>query len=217
MLAIVHIKPDSMKISKKWKLQWILLLLFEGMIIGVYAQKTQKYILDTTSSRLFWKCDIHNGFIKMKSGQLTLSGEEIMSGKIVADMNTIQDIDIDYDLMRQTLENILKSPEFFDVQNFPESYFVLDKSEKITDNTYHVDGDLTILGGDICVSFDVELSFPEKNKLLIKSSVFKVDRTKYGIRLYSSKYPNNKDNPQEFVVPDEMLLHVELSFFFVEE
>ena len=204
-----------MKISNYFG--FVLLLLFLGKPIEMYSQKSPIYVLDTTSSKLFWKCDIHNGFIKLKSGQVTLSDGEIHSGNIVADMTSIQDLDIDYDLMRQTLENILKSTEFFDVKNFPESFFSLDRSEKIEDHKYHIDGDLTILGGDVCVSFEINISQLSKDHILIKSNVFEVDRTKYGIRLYSSRYPNDKDNPQEFVVPDEMLLNVELYFSLKEE
>ena len=40
----------------------------------------------------------------------------------------------------------LKSPDFFDAEKYPEIIFKSNKLEKITDNTYTIDGELTIKG-----------------------------------------------------------------------
>ena len=72
------------------------------------------YQINIEESRLDWYCDIHNGYISLDSGYIVISNNEIIDGRFVICMESIVDLDIDdYELMRITLENTLKSVEFF--------------------------------------------------------------------------------------------------------
>ncbi len=178
----------------------------------LFSQEKHYYSLDTAQSRLFWKCDKHNGYIKYKSGHIEMLKDTLYSGEIVADMNSIKDLDIDYDLMQQTLENILKSSEFFETKKYPEAFFVTDRIDRTAPGKYHISGDMTVRGGDVCASFDAVLKDEESGIIHIRSEKFRVDRTKFGILIYSKRFPSEEKNPQKFEVPDDMILSVDLYF-----
>lgn len=184
--------------------------------LWTYGQDTTVYHLDTTRSLIHWKCANHRGTVHFFDGTLSMSGNKIVDGRVRANMRTIHDEDIEYELMRKTLENILKSPEFFDVKHYPYSFLNVDITEKISDSTHRVWADLTVLGGDVCAKFTVTVSKADTAGVHLKTSVFTVDRTKWGIRLYSPSYQDNENNPQGFEVPDEVELWAELYFIILK-
>ncbi len=191
---------------------WMLLPVLLSATSLLRGQENRYYSLDTTPSRLYWKCDKHNGYIKYKSGHIVMAEDTLNSGKVVADMNSIKDLDIDYDLMQQTLENILKSSEFFETKKYPEAFFKTDKIIRTAPGKYHISGDLTVRGSDVCTAFNASVDAPAPGIIHIQSDTFEVDRTKFGILIYSKRYPSKEKNPQKFEVPDNMQLSIDLYF-----
>lgn len=86
------------------------------------SNDTIVYQLDTDSSYLHWYCDLHNGHVFLNSGYISIINDEIAFGRFVICMESIINLDIDdYELMRITLDNTLKSIEFFNTPQFSHS------------------------------------------------------------------------------------------------
>ena len=60
----------------------------------------------------------HNGSVKIKQGHITFSEDIPVEGEVVIDMSSIKDFDLG-DELKPTIENHLKSKDFFDVEHFP--------------------------------------------------------------------------------------------------
>ena len=87
--------------------------------------------VDATASSLKWtgyhlaKSYEHFGNISIKSGSLELDGDQITSGTIVVDMNSITNTDVEKEKDNAKLVNHLKSDDFFAVSDFPEAKLVI--------------------------------------------------------------------------------------------
>ncbi len=215
---LIHLreyKLVAMKVKSVKFLGAILALLLSP--IFSQAQDQTVYHLDTATSILHWQCANHYGTLKFSYGELHFQNEQIVLGKFDVDMNTLKDQDIDYELMQQTLVNILKSKEFFDTQSYPFSSLIIDQSQRTSDSTHHILADLHVLGGDVCIDFTATILAQNNTSLNIKSSPIIVDRTKWGIRLYSPSYPDKESNPDRFEVPDEVQFWTELNFIPIKK
>ena len=112
-----------------------------------------------------------------------------MTGSVVVDMNSIKNSDIDNETYRDKLVGHLKSADFFDVEKFPKSTFVITSIAPVKDSktegaTHNVKGNLTIKDKTNPISFDAAMTM-EPAKITCKGSVV-VDRSKYDIK-YGSK------------------------------
>ncbi|NOX84887.1 MAG: YceI family protein [Chlorobi bacterium] len=159
---------------------------------------TVNYRIDTLKSKIFWKCDVHHGYVLIKEGWLKTVGHSIVSGEITVKMDSIVDLDIDYALMKGTLENVLRSDVFFDVKNFPEAKFRVAHTEKLSDTSFQITGDLNIRGIDNCIIFNTTTE-TGRDSLIIKSEEFTINRLNWGITAYSAHVVNSDDS---FVVSD---------------
>jgi len=164
------------------------------------------YQIDTDSSYIHWYCDLHNGHVLLDSGYISIIDNELVEGKFVICMESILDLDIDdYELMRITLENTLKSIEFFNTPVFHHSFFKFDQSEK-SDNGYIITGELELMSIAQCISFDSNFEF-DNNNLTIKSDSIIINRTHWGITSMSEV--DAKSN-ESFIVPDHIGIVVHL-------
>ena len=164
------------------------------------AGDTIYYEIDTVKSYLAWSCDSHNGMVPLKSGEVKVVENIIVAGNFVVKMDSLKDLDIDYTLMRETLHNTLKSSFFFDVANYPTADFTLDYVEPLGKNRYAVSGDLSIKDIVNCIHFKSKIRFDKKIFSAI-SDTFDVDRTQYGITLYS---PGEAADDNSVVVSNEI-------------
>lgn len=162
----------------------------------------QQSKLDLKSAYVFWKGSnpftSHKGTVKLKSGFLTIVNRELKSGEFVIDMESISNREgID------KLENHLKSSDFFEVDKYPTSKFII--TEVTNENQkIKITGDLTIKDITKKVSFFGVILENEKAYLL-KSDVFKINRAEFNIKYMSkSFFKNLKDR----FIDDE----VEMSF-----
>lgn len=152
----------------------------------------------------------HNGTIKLASGSVAVSNQDIEAGKFSIDMNTITDLDLDGD-MKANLEAHLKGTvegkegDFFNVNKYPLANFEITGLTG-EGGTVTVSGNLTIKDKTHNIEFPAVVSF-EGNDMLLKSSSFSIDRTKWDVN-YGSKtiFGNLGDK----FINDEIELVVEL-------
>ncbi|GAB7087039.1 YceI family protein [Marinifilum fragile] len=167
------------------KVSLLLVLLFVTGI-SVFAQKNEVKI---NESQVKWTGTkiggSHNGEIKIEHGFLSLKNDQIVGGEIVMDMNSITVTDIEDKGYNQKLVGHLKSDDFFGVEKFSNSKFVIRKSTKFAGGKAKVTGELTIKGKTESLSFDV---FKDGNSY---TTQLKVDRSKFDVRYGSNSFFDN--------------------------
>lgn len=146
----------------------------------------KEYQIDVAKSSVAWigtkKIGKHNGTIALKSGSVFVKNGAIVAGKFVADMKTIDDKDLTGENHAKLVKH-LKSPDFFDVEQFPEGIFEITSVSGKT-----INGNLTLKGKPYGISFEADVVFQKEAPRSAKTS-FNIDRTKWGI-----VYPGMPDN-----------------------
>lgn len=131
----------------------------------------------------------HNGTIALKSGAVSydLTTMELHGGDFVIDMHSINNLDVEGDGKAQ-LEAHLKSPDFFDVEKYPEASFRITSARKLSDpDRYMIVGNLTIKETTNSIEFAATITHDQaKNQLIADSDEINIDRTKWGVN-YGSK------------------------------
>jgi polyisoprenoid-binding protein YceI len=186
---------------------FLTLILAAGLLVttpAIYGQKSEMKVSD---SKIVWTGKkvggSHTGHIKLLSGYLEKSGEAFVDGKFVADMTSISNTDIDDSDTRAKLVGHLKSDDFFSVDEYPNATLVIEKGEKLADNTYKFTGKLTIKGNTNPVSFEARADGETfKGKLT-------VDRAKYNVRYGSGSF---FDNLGDNLIYDDFDLDFEVTF-----
>jgi polyisoprenoid-binding protein YceI len=175
--------------------------LSNNTFINQTISKTHSFEIDTANSYVNWFCTQHSGRIKIKRGNLSFDGDSIKEMSITLNMNTISNEDITNKLLKGTLENILKSPDFFHVEKYPEATFVIHNYKKENDNSYRLTGDIHILRNDICSTFPVVMS-RTKDSIYLTSKPVILNRTDWGIYYLSAnnRYPEEGD--ESLIVSD---------------
>lgn len=163
------------------------------------------YKIDTAESVLKWKGDMigvyaHEGEMKFKNGTISIKGSEVVSGTFVVDMNSIVTTDDDElykNSPREKLIAHLEADDFFAVDSFPTSSFVI---ESMKNNL--MTGDLTIRG--ITHSVEVtDVNIIEKEETLSASGKLIFDRQKFNVS-YESKM-------KDMVLSDDIELEINLT------
>ena len=147
--------------------------------------------VDTASSVLLWKgfkpTGSHNGTVKLASGTIKVKRGKLKSGEFVIDMTSIKDAD-----GSKRLEGHLKSGDFFGVEKFPTSKFVITKV-KNKGGKLAVTGDLTVKG--ITKSITIPAMLSEAGGVItFKSETFKVNRADFNVRYGSKSFFDNLKN-----------------------
>jgi polyisoprenoid-binding protein YceI len=90
------------------------------------------------------------GRFNSPSGSLKLNVKNPVKSKlsVTIDVNSV-------DTPSEALDNHLRTPDFFNVEKYPEAKFKSTKIEKLDDRTGKVTGDLTLMGVTKPVTFDV--------------------------------------------------------------
>lgn len=164
------------------------------------------YQIDTEKSRIDWSCDIHYGYVMLDKGFIAMCNNMIVGGKFEICMESIFDLDInDYELMKVTLENTLKSIEFFNTAKFHQSYFNIDHTIT-SDKSTQIVGELELLNIEQCISFEAVVQCQD-NEITITSDTITIDRTHWGI---TSMSESDAKSHQSFIVPNEIDIFVHL-------
>lgn len=180
-------------------------------ILTVSVLPAQKKLLaDPSATVIDWKGDKivgseHVGTIDLKSGWVTVEGNAITGGEFVVDMNTIKNIDVKDEKMRERLVGHLKSDDFFGVEKFPLSKLVITGSSRTTDGKLLAKGNLTIKEATHPVEFTVTES--KSGDVITYVAPINFDRSLYDVRFGSGKFFSNLgDN----AINDEIKLTVKL-------
>lgn len=164
----------------------ILAVLFLAGTLSASAQKSEvnigKSVVEWTGKKIG---GVHNGEVKIKSAYLDLKNGEIVGGKIVMDMTTITNTDLEDEGYNQKLVGHLKSDDFFGVEKYPTASFEITESTKFNKSKASVTGKLTVKGKTEEITFDVA-----KNGVEFAAQV-EVDRSKFDVRYGSKSFFDN--------------------------
>jgi len=163
---------------------------------AVYAEKQS---FNTSKSSVKWLgkkvTGEHSGTIELKEGFLEVEKGKINGGKVVMDMTSIADSE-----MNAKLVGHLKSDDFFGVTTFPTSELLITKVES-SGNNHTFNGNLTIKGITHPITFTA-VSGKDGKAQTYKGSLT-IDRSKYNVRYGSSSFFNDLGNK---VIYDEFTL-----------
>ena len=179
--------------------------------IPIFTAK--QYVIDIEQSELEWFCGRHTGFVKFKSGALTVEKDQFSKGEFIINMDSIFNTDIDNNLMRGTLDNILKSDELFDVEKFPEAGFNITEVKSVEGNEYVLSSILNIKSVTNPLEIKVVIDI-NSDTLFAKSEHFFIDRTEWGVTNMSKKYAKSKD---EFIVTDSVSFIVRIKAYATKD
>ena len=150
------------------------------------------YKVDTMNSRVEWKGykvlksdqTTHFGVIRFESGDVTVKDGKLQSGKFVADINTLENVDLkDDEEMKVKLEGHLKSADFFEVEKFPTASYEITKVTEAKSGDYNtiLDGNLTIKGITKPVQFKANVTVQNEN-VSIATEPTDINREDYGLK-----------------------------------
>ena len=165
--------------------------------------------LDTVNSSVKWKGSkstgsYHDGFILLDKSFIKIDKNEIKSGEIIIDMNSITCTDIDDPQSNEYLIKHLKNDDFFSVSKFPIASLKIHSAQpvegninKSTENQF-MNGlylficDLTIKDSTHTIDFVADVTINQSAAVAIGK--IEIDRSKFGIK-YKSKswYPDLGD------------------------
>lgn len=162
-------------------------------IVSSRSGGKEKYVIDKYLSVVTWECSMaasevlgskgHSGYITISSGELVIENGQLVGGTVEVDMNTIAD---EFHRSNNKLVNHLKSPDFFDVEKFPISTFVLTKVAPADGDTVNVTGNLTIKGITHEVTFPASVDVTERT--VTANGNVTIDRTQWDVRYGSGKF-----------------------------
>jgi polyisoprenoid-binding protein YceI len=164
-----------------------------ALLFSAYSSRpvgSEKYVIDTYGSIVTWKCSRvfadrggHDGYVSLSKGELMIEKGQLVGGAIEVDMNTIAD---EFHRSDNKLISHLKSPDFFDVEKFPISTFVLTKVVPAAGDTINVTGNLTIKGITHEVTFPANVAVTERT--VTANGNVTIDRTRWDVRYGSGKF-----------------------------
>ena len=175
----------------------------------------KNYHIDTSRSQVSWigtkVTGRHNGMIPIRQGALQLQGNQVVSGRIVLDMQALRATDKRIDeANNHKLAKHLTSADFFDAGRFPDAVFELisikpftgearqpakrhaawQEALRVKNPTHYLTGNLTIKGCTRSITFPARLVV-EGDELRAQAN-FNIDRTHWGLVYGSDKSMGNK-------------------------
>ncbi|HOM04758.1 MAG TPA: YceI family protein [Candidatus Kapabacteria bacterium] len=183
-----------------------LFALFSSVLVlfsqDIYNANTKESVIRWEGRKLFGG---HWGDVLIKSGNLEFKNNKLSGGSFVIDMNSIVVLDLDENGGKSKLEGHLRSDDFFSVDKYPTSEFVITNVKDRKNNKYEITGDLTIKGITHSIKFPATINI--KNNRLEARAEFKIDRTKWDIRYGSGKF---FDNLGDRMIRDDIIFKVKL-------
>lgn len=160
--------------------------------------------IKTDVSKVFWLgkkvSGQHNGDIQIKSGYVTVAGEQLTGGKFVLDMNTINNLDLEGE-WKGKLEGHLKNEDFFNVATFPEATLEITNVAGSGVATVDVSANLTIK--DITKNITFKANVTEISETSFKANAdFNIKRADWGVT-----YEGQKDD----LISEEINFKVDLT------
>ncbi|RLD74488.1 MAG: hypothetical protein DRJ07_19605, partial [Bacteroidetes bacterium] len=169
----------------------------------------------TAKSKLHWEC-AHYGLLKFNSGVILLEKNEPVKANFTIDMTSIINTDIDNKLLQGTLQNVLKSIEFFNTEIYPESHFESHSIVKTDKNFYKISGDFIIFDTGICTDFEGTIEV-KNDSVYFNTKTIILNRIDWGVFYGSANNPNPKEEEEGFVVTDTILLDAHIQAYIKPE
>ena len=150
-------------------------------------------VVDAENSIINWTgkklASSHEGTLNILAGEIVMNGDNILSGKIVVDMASIINTDLEDEKYKNKLTSHLKNEDFFNVKEHPTSTLVINSTENYTNLDYRFTGDLTIKG----ITHSVDFTGIVENTGVSYSADIKLifDRTLWNIKYGSGKFFEN--------------------------
>jgi polyisoprenoid-binding protein YceI len=169
--------------------------------------------LNATNTTLTWRAEKvtgkHHGKISVAKGNIAVTKGNITGGTIEIDMTSMTCEDLEGE-WNQKLIGHLKSDDFFSVEKFKTSNFVIKsttplKSDK-DGNTHTISGIMTIKGISQNISFPAKISL--NGNALSATGTAVIDRSKFDIRYGSKSF---FDNLGDKVIYDEFKVEISIN------
>ncbi|MEP0367675.1 MAG: YceI family protein [Cyclobacteriaceae bacterium] len=150
---------------------------------------TATYAVDTSTSTVNWVgkkvTGQHNGTVEIKEGSLEYGDGKLTGGSFTINMASIVSLDLEGE-WKGKLEGHLKSDDFFGVEKYPTSTFVIKKAKALGKGKFDVTGDVTIKGTTETVNFPVQIV--EAGDKVIGTAAIVIDRSKFGVKYGSGSF-----------------------------
>lgn len=179
------------------------------------SEGAQAYVINADISSVTWRGfkifddsskpeEGHYGSIKLKSGEVTVNNGVLESGKFVADQASLENDDLaDSPEYKTQLEDHLKSPDFLNVEEFPEAVFVISGIKTLEEGDYNteISGNLDFRGTPKNITFKANVK-EEEGKVTINTEEFKINRQDFGIDFQPGRGS---------IIKDEVVLQVNIT------
>ncbi len=151
----------------------------------------------------------HFGTLKIKGGEFYIEENKVKSGELILDMNSFVCEDIIDENMNSLLIEQLKSPIFFDVEQYPEGKFIITHVEELSELedslNVRVSGNLELKGIAKNITFNAMVK-KEGTQVKLCTETFSMDRSKWGI----NKNKNIVKDLKNSLVSDNIVLYMEV-------
>jgi len=179
-------------------------MLFTSVAIAqdVYKANVDKTILNWLGEKVVGE---HHGTINIKSGSLTMNGDQIVNGEFIIDMTSIKCMDLTDPEWNGKLVGHLKSDDFFAVEKYPTAKLLIKSATKLKDGSFLVKSDLTIKNKTNPLEFKSAINKTAEGIWFYSNIV--VDRTSYDVQYGSGSF---FDNLGDKTIYDEFKVKVNL-------
>ena len=155
--------------------------------------QTYNYLVDFRQSDILWTAKKvggeHTGNIKIKSGKFTVENGLITKGDFVVDMSSITNSDIKDESTNNSLLKHLKSPDFFDVEKYPEAKLEISGSEKSDGEFYEAKAQLTIK--DVSMPYNFRYAYKNDEGKFVAMSSMTINRANFNVKYGSESFFKN--------------------------
>lgn len=159
-------------------------------LLGTEAK--ENYKVSTAESTVEWVgkkvTGQHNGVITLQGGRLEMEGDQLVGGIFTIDMASITDTDLSGG-SKEKLEGHLKSDDFFGVEKYPTSTFVITKAVPQGPGKYKIVGNITIKGKTEEIQFPATIENTDGK--VTASATLSIDRSKFDVKYGSGSFFDN--------------------------
>jgi len=158
--------------------------------VEVAVKEAKLNNVDVAISVLNWKGTkpggAHNGTVSLKSGGLLIENGKLTQGEFIIDMSTIKNVDMAGEKGARKIEGHLMNEDFFDVEKYPISKFLITKVEEVA-GKLAVTGNLQIKDVTKSITIPAIIS-TEAGVTTFTSDTFNVDRADFNVKYGSKKF-----------------------------